>query len=127
MKRNTSWIVNRFGIRGARIIAVAVMFALALLIAGYGLLIVADELSLGQRPKAAANAVLAVLAIGFCWRIFSNLWRSLRRHSEEIQKVTEDTGNWGVGGPSMRQPGATGSWMRPVDRRSSDRDEDDGA
>jgi hypothetical protein len=35
----------------------------------------------------------------------------------------DQTGNWGVGGPSMREPGSTGVWpARQVDRRYEDRD-----
>lgn len=35
----------------------------------------------------------------------------------------EQTGNWGVGGPSMREPGSTGVWpARSVDRRYEERE-----
>jgi hypothetical protein len=36
----------------------------------------------------------------------------------------DQTGNWGVGGPSMREPGSTGVWpTRRFDRRYENRDD----
>ena len=49
--------------------------------------------------------------------------RCLRRAANRDGGLGDQTGIWGVGGPSMREPGSTGVWpARRVDRRYEDRD-----
>ena len=81
----------------------------------------------GRTLRAAALAVVSVLLLLLSVRIIALNWRAVspsERGLGETPDGVDQTGNWGVGGPSMREPGSTGMWpTRKVDRRYEGMDE----
>jgi len=70
------------------------------------------------RGVMLAGATLLVLMLGMI--VASTQWRGNEkpRRRPLPPDAAEPTGVWGVGGPSMREPGTTGNWQtRGIDRR----------
>lgn len=66
-------------------------------------------------------ATLLLLLVGLL--VAAAQWRRARESARPLvpSDGSDQTGIWGVGGPSMREPGTTGNWpARRVDRRYED-------
>ncbi|MGH8253704.1 MAG: hypothetical protein ACRES2_06660, partial [Steroidobacteraceae bacterium] len=91
------------------------------LIGGWAALSVGAAWRAGHYFKAFADAAIALLLVLLSLRIMAVNWRATRA-DEAAPAVLPDgndqTGIWGVGGPSMREPGSTGVFLS---RRSTDR------
>jgi hypothetical protein len=80
----------------------------------------------GHPLRAAFLAMVAVLLLSAGMGVIAMNWRAVDEVSERPSAPdgSDQTGNWGVGGPSMREPGSTGVWpTRNVDRRYEERDD----
>jgi hypothetical protein len=81
----------------------------------------------GHPLRAAALAMAPVLLMLLGAHLIAMYRRSGDPNAERPSAPpdgTDQTGNWGVGGPSMREPGSTGVWpARKVDRRYEQRDD----
>jgi hypothetical protein len=75
-------------------------------VAGSSVVMILHALRADQWLRVILIAVTALLALGLWLRIWLINWRSLQADWPPIRP--EDTGIWGVGGPGIRQPGATG-------------------
>jgi hypothetical protein len=60
--------------------------------------------------RAGLIIVVTLVALVLWIRIWAINWRSLQMDWPPIRP--EETGIWGVGGPGIRQPGATGVFPR---------------
>jgi hypothetical protein len=88
---------------------VLVLATVSLLVIGIiGALLVIDGLRHERKLQALAIAVFALMAALLCVRIARTRWLSLQVSSVASPSASEETGIWGVGGPGMRTPGATG-------------------
>ena len=71
------------------------------------------------RGVLLGGVTLLLLMLGLM--LASTQWRTKeppRRRRVVPPDAADQTGIWGVGGPSMREPGNTGNWrVRKVDRR----------
>jgi hypothetical protein len=99
---------ERWGPRRAKQVLLVLAVLSLLIILSAGVLLVLDALRDERKLQAAAIAVLAVMAIVLWLRIVRNRWLSLQVQTLSPPPGTEETGVWGVGGPGMRTPGATG-------------------
>jgi hypothetical protein len=111
--KNTPWILDRFGPRGAKLAIVLSGLLYFILIVGGGALIVVDGWQSDRTLRAVTIGGLALIALLIWVRIVLANWRAINAQSEnpDIPRLTggnEDTGIWGVGGPGMREPGSTG-------------------
>ncbi len=81
----------------------------------------------GHPLRAAFLAMAPLLLLLLGARLIGLYWRPADPNAERPSAPpdgTDQTGNWGVGGPSMREPGSTGVWpARRVDRRYEERDD----
>jgi hypothetical protein len=75
----------------------------------------------GHPLRAAFLAMAPLLLLLLSARIIALNWQSNDLSvgpPATPSDGNDQTGNWGVGGPSMREPGSTGAWpTRNVDRR----------
>ena len=77
---------------------------------------------MGVRPRG--GRWLLLLALLLWLRVVRNRWLSLRITAVSAPPASEETGIWGVGGPGMRNPGATGIFGPYPARRSTDQPPD---
>jgi uncharacterized membrane protein YcjF (UPF0283 family) len=81
----------------------------------------------GHALRAALLSVVALLLLLLSVRVIALNWRAVDPIAERPSVPpdgNDQTGNWGVGGPSMREPGSTGVWpARHVDRRYQEQDD----
>jgi energy-converting hydrogenase Eha subunit F len=95
--------------------------ALMVLVAGWAAVLISDMMQSGHPLRAAVLAVSTALLLVMGLVVAAAQWRGSGRPRKRpvIQPEAGDpTGIWGVGGPSMREPGDTGNWpTRGVDRR----------
>jgi hypothetical protein len=81
----------------------------------------------GHPLRAACLAAAALLLLVLSMRVISLNWRAMDPLAERLSAPpdgTDPTGNWGVGGPSRREPGSTGAWpTRNFDRRYEEGDD----
>jgi hypothetical protein len=101
-------LTERWGPRRAKQVLLVLALLSLLIIVGAGALLVLDALRSERKLQAAAIAVLAVMAMVLWLRIVRNRWLSLQVQTLSPSPGNEETGVWGVGGPGMRTPGATG-------------------
>lgn len=107
--------------RGMRLALVAAgLFVIAVLGALSAMGIVA-LFGQGHPLRAAFLAMAPLLLLLLSVRIIALNWQAGDRSAGTPSAPpdgNDQTGNWGVGGPSMREPGSTGVWpARNVDRR----------
>ncbi len=77
----------------------------------------------GHPLRAAFLAMAPLLLLLLGARIIALNWQPADLSGPPTDG-NDQTGNWGVGGPSMREPGSTGAWpTRNVDRRYERRDD----
>jgi len=120
----SSWVIERFGPRGARLaLAISGLLFMAL-IGTWSALQILAAWHRGQMLKGSLLGLLTVLLLLVSLRVLVVNWRATRAADERpmvIPDGSEQTGIWGVGGPAMREPGSTGAWpIRQVDRRYGD-------
>ena len=121
MASESSWVLERFGSRGARLALIVVGVVFVALICGWAAMSVAAAWRVGHHFKALADCAIALLLVLLSLRIMAVNWRATRERDippAVLPDGNEQTGVWGVGGPSMREPGSTGVFLS---RRSTDR------
>jgi hypothetical protein len=106
LEETTPRLMQWFGRSGARWIWLLVGFLYVGFVAGSSVVMIVHALRADRWPRAIVIAASALLALGVWLRIWLINWRSLQADWPPLRP--EDTGVWGVGGPGIRQPGATG-------------------
>jgi hypothetical protein len=124
MISESPWVVERFGQRWARLALFCIGVAFVGLIAAWAAVNVGTAWRGGHALRGLFDGAIAVLLVTLSLRIMAVNWRATRPRAEP-PVVTADSadqsGVWGVGGPSMREPGSTGAWpLRGIDRRYDD-------
>ena len=122
MSNESPWVIERFGPRGARLALVSTGVLFITLIAGWSWVAISAALAAGHGGRAAAVAAVALGLAALSLRIMRLNWRATREAEEQpitLPDGNDQTGIWGVGGPSMREPGSTGAFQinRAFDRR----------
>jgi hypothetical protein len=119
-------ILQRFGPRGARLALVGSGAVFIVLLGAWS----AYEISAALRAGLALRGILiglgSLLLLLVALRVMSLNWWVTRTSDPPLTPAdaNEQTGIWGVGGPSMREPGTTGVYRAPIaDRRYENRDE----
>ena len=124
MINESAWVVERFGQRGARLILMCTGVVFVALIAIWAAVSVAGAWRGGHELRGVAQGAVALLLVTLALRIMAVNWRATSPRPDSpvaIADGTDQSGVWGVGGPSMREPGSTGAWpMRGIDRRYED-------
>jgi hypothetical protein len=121
MSSESPWVLERFGSRWARLALIISGVIFIALICGWAAVGVAGAWRTGHHFKALSDAAIALLLVLLAVRIMAVNWRATRAGKEQsvgLPEGNEQTGIWGVGGPSMREPGLTGIFpSRGPDRR----------
>jgi hypothetical protein len=108
----------------SRLLWLALGVALMVLVATWAAVLVADMVQSGRPLRAALLGGLTLMLLVMGLVVAAAQWRGAAgpRRRPVIQPDAGDpTGIWGVGGPSMREPGNTGNWpTRRIDRRYED-------
>jgi hypothetical protein len=121
MASQSPWVIERFGSRWARLVLVVAGVLFIALICGWAAVGVAGAWRTGHVFKALTDAAIALLLVLLSVRIMAVNWRATRAGPEQpvvLPDGNEQSGIWGVGGPSMREPGSTGIFPpRGPDRR----------
>jgi len=110
---------ERWGARRSKQILLLVALLSLLIIMAAGGLLVLDAMRGERWMQAAGIGVLAVMAVLLWLRIVRDRWLLLQVQTLSASASSEETGVWGVGGPGMRTPGATGIYG-PLPRESID-------
>lgn len=111
MASESPWVLERFGARWARVALIVIGVVFIVLICGWAAIGVASAWRAGHEFKALADGAIALLLVLLSLRIMAVNWRATRNPPDQpalLPDVGEQTGVWGVGGPSMREPGQTG-------------------
>jgi hypothetical protein len=107
--------------RAVRLAWLAFAVAIMALIGAWAAVKVAAMMQAGHPLRGAALAIGTLLLMLLGLLVAAAQWRGISRSGEPPilpSDGSDQTGIWGVGGPSMREPGSTGSWpARRVDRR----------
>jgi uncharacterized membrane protein len=115
------------GPRGIRLILVSCGLLLLAVLGALSVLGISAMFNQGHPLRAGFLALAPVLLLLLGARIIALNWRPEDPNAERpgaSADGTDQTGNWGVGGPSMREPGSTGVWpARKFDRRYEERDD----
>lgn len=124
MISQSPWVLERFGPRGARLALLASGTVFMALISIWASVEVMAAWRAGHGLRAVSEGVIALLLLALSLRIMAVNWRATCAAQDRpvvLADGNEQSGVWGVGGPSMREPGSTGAWpMRGVDRRYED-------
>ena len=124
MISESAWVIERFGPRGARAALITSGVVFIALISWWAGVNVTAAWRAGHALRALTEALFSLFLLALSLRIMIVNWRATRAAEDRpvvLPDGTEQTGVWGVGGPSMREPGSTGAWpMRGVDRRYED-------
>lgn len=124
MISESAWVIERFGPRGARAALITSGVVFMALIGWWARVEVLSAWRAGHALRALSEALIALLLAVVSLRIMIVNWRATRAAEDRpvvLPDGNDQTGVWGVGGPSMREPGSTGAWpMRGVDRRYDD-------
>jgi hypothetical protein len=118
---DTPRLVQWLGVAGARRAWLVIGVLYVALVAGSGVLMFTRAFAEERWFRCSLIIVLTLLALILWLRIWVINWRSLQMDWPPLQ--AEETGVWGVGGPGIRQPGATGIFPRA---KISDEDEPGG-
>jgi|HubBroStandDraft_4_1064222.scaffolds.fasta_scaffold353336_2 hypothetical protein len=93
--------------RGRQVLLVLAILSLLVIVAVSALLVL-DGLRHDRKLQALGICLLGVMAIVLWLRVVRARWLSLQIETYAPPSASEETGIWGVGGPSMRTPGSTG-------------------
>jgi len=110
------------GRRAVRLVGLAFAVAIMALIGAWAAVEVVALMQAGHPLRGAALAMGTMFLMLLSLLVAASEWRGTPGSGEQRPALPTDgsdqTGIWGVGGPSMREPGTTGSWSAPrVDRR----------
>ena len=107
--------------RGVRLILLSSGLVFTAALGLWSIMGVITQVHQGNLFRAAVLCVVALLLLLLSLRLIVLNWRAIDPVAAPPGVPAEpidQTGNWGVGGPSMREPGSTGVWpAREVDRR----------
>ena len=124
MISESPWVVERFGQRWARLALICIGVVFVALICIWAAANVVAAWRGGHTLRALADGAIAALLVTLSLRIMTVNWRATRPSGDSpiaTADSADQSGVWGVGGPSMREPGSTGAWpMRGIDRRYED-------
>ncbi|MDE2219331.1 MAG: hypothetical protein KGL25_02620 [Gammaproteobacteria bacterium] len=124
MSSESPWVVERFSQRWARVALVCTGAAFVALIGMWAVARVGAAWRGGHTLRGLVEAAIALLLVTLSLRIMALNWRATRPRAERpvpAADSADQSGVWGVGGPSMREPGSTGAWpLRRIDRRYED-------
>jgi hypothetical protein len=108
-----------------RALWLALGVAMMALVGAWAAVMISDLMQSGHPLRAALLGGLALLLLVMGLLVAGAQWRGPpppRRRPVLPPDGGDQTGIWGVGGPSMREPGNTGNWpTRGVDRRYENR------
>ncbi len=126
MRRETSSAPRSGRPRGVRLLLVAGGLVLLALLGAWSVMGIMALMEQGHPLRAAVLAMAPFLLVLLGARIIAVNWQAADTAAGRANApadALEQTGNWGVGGPSMREPGSTGVWpARSVDRRYEERE-----
>lgn len=124
MISESPWVVERFGQRWARLALFCIGAVFVALIGIWAAASVAAAWRGGHALRGLVEGAIAALLVVLALRIMAVNWRATRPRGDDpvaTADSADQSGVWGVGGPSMREPGSTGAWpMRGIDRRYED-------
>jgi hypothetical protein len=108
--------------RVVRRLWLALGLALLAAVGAWSAVEISDLMQNGHPLRGALLAGVTVLLLMLGLLVTQAQWHDKqpksRRRVLPPDAAAEQTGVWGVGGPSMREPGNTGNWqVRKVDRR----------
>jgi len=107
---HTPRLIQWFGAAGARRAWILIGVLYVALVAGSGVLILTRAVAEERWFRSSLIIVVTLVSLILWLRIWVINWRFLQMDWPPIR--TEETGVWGVGGPGIRQPGATGVFPR---------------
>jgi hypothetical protein len=107
---DTPRLILWFGAAGARRVWVLIGVLYVCLVTGSGVLMLWRALAEERWFRCSLIIVVTLAALILWLRIWVINWRSLQMEWLPIRP--DETGVWGVGGPGIRQPGATGVFPR---------------
>lgn len=109
------------GRRAVRLAWLAFAVAIMALIGAWAAVEVSAMMQAGHPLRGAALAMGTMFLMLLGLLVGAAQWRGTGRSDDRPilpADGSDQTGIWGVGGPSMREPGTTGNWRAPrVDRR----------
>ena len=112
--------------RGVRVVLAGVGVLVMAVLAAWSLVGIVPMFQQGHALLATFLAIVMMVFLSVSISVFVVYWRATDASAERPVVPADSgdqTGIWGVGGPSMREPGSTGVWpARRVDRRYEDRD-----
>jgi hypothetical protein len=111
--------------RGVRLVLVSSGAVFMALLAILAVMAIVPMLQQGHTLAGVLLALAALLVLLLAGRAIVINWHAVHRPAPppSAPDGSDQTGIWGVGGPSMREPGSTGAWpMRNVDRRYEESD-----
>lgn len=117
--RSQAWSKRRL----IRALWVAFGLAVLALVGAWAAVMISDLMQGGHPLRGALLGGFTLLLLIMGLLVVSAQWRTKppprrRQHHILPPESADQTGIWGVGGPSMREPGNTGNWStRKVDRR----------
>ena len=104
-----------------RLLWLAVGIAILAVVGAWVAVEISDLMQNGHPLRGALLGGVTLLLMILGLLVASAQWRGSeppRRRSHLPPEGADQTGIWGVGGPSMREPGNTGNWStRKIDRR----------
>lgn len=106
----TPHLIQWFGAAGARRAWILIGVLYVALVSASGLVMLMRAIREDRGFRSSLIIVVVLVALALWLRIWVINWRSLQMDWPRIR--TEETGIWGVGGPGIRQPGATGVFPR---------------
>jgi hypothetical protein len=114
--------------RGVRVVLAGLGVLVMAVLAGWSLVGIVPMFQQGHPWLATFLAIVMMVLLSVSISVFVLYWRASDASGERpvvpADSAGDQTGIWGVGGPSMREPGSTGVWpARRVDRRYEDRDD----
>ena len=118
---------RHLGPRGVRLALVSSGVLFLILLGTWAVIAIVAAWQGGHPLRGTILAVAALLLLLLTLRIIAMNWRAMDSQAERPiapSDGSDQTGIWGVGGPSMREPGSTGAWsVRNFDRRYEERDD----
>lgn len=127
MSKESHWVSRSVGPRGVRLALVGFGLVVMAVLGALSVMGIVALFGQGHPVRAAFLAMAPLLLVLLGARIIALNWHTPDPSAGPpgtLPDGSDQTGNWGVGGPSMREPGSTGAWpTRNVDRRYEERDD----
>jgi hypothetical protein len=115
------------GPQGVRLVLMSSGVAFMAVLGIWAVLEIVPVMRRGHTLGGVLLALAALLLLLLAGRVVAMNWRAIDaplRPPGAPADGNDQTGIWGVGGPSMREPGSTGVWAaRNIDRRYEDSDD----